>query len=110
MAVKDRNRHGDTSISMDCLYEVLDSHQAIMLTKPEDDLKFRELTASINGIVYQIEWWINISYLTTPNGAILPFHDVAISGTWPNAARLNVQFRYYNEVCFIIPLEDYPQP
>ena len=56
-----------------------------------------------------IEWYINVCYLYIEKLTI-PFHSVKQSGTWPNSAKLNLQF--YNasgEACAILELESFPK-
>jgi hypothetical protein len=56
---------------------------------------------------FEIEWWVNISYLHTDCGCKIPFHTVTLSGTWPNRAKLNLQFYYNKEAGCILPVEHY---
>jgi len=67
--------------------------------------RLRDFT--INGEDYTIEWWKNNSYLFHRNLTI-PFYTVEQCNTWPNSAKLNLQFKdkYKNTVC-ILPIEEY---
>jgi hypothetical protein len=38
---------------------------------------------------------------------MVPFHKFNFSGTWPNFAKTNIQFEYYDNQCAIIPVELY---
>ena len=57
-------------------------------------------------LLYKIEWWKNICYLSACNLKI-PFDSVKQSGTWPNRYKLNLQFSYNNKTCCILPIESY---
>lgn len=68
--------------------------------------RFRYFT--LDGTEYVIEWWVNICYLNI-GGVIIPFNSVQQSGTWPNRAKLNLQFYdKQSNICCVIPLEKYP--
>ena len=58
----------------------------------------------MNGKVYRIEWWKNISYLHR-DGLVVVFERVNQSPTWPNRAKLNLQFYYGANTTAIIELE-----
>ena len=67
----------------------------------------------ISGCVFHIDWWVNVPYLTTPNGVVVPFCSVKfcsvkVSNTWPNGSKLNLQFyNQHGDVCCILPIEQY---
>lgn len=67
--------------------------------------RIRELV--IDGQTYTIEWWQNISYLRF-GGLLVIFDSVKQTGTWPNSAKMNLQF--YDdrgELCAVLPIEYY---
>ncbi len=82
----------------------------VVPSKTEEPTEFnRVIEFRIKGVdgKYKITWWKNVSYLTTPNKAYIPFHYFSISSTWPNRAKLNLQFSYNNQTSCIIPIEYY---
>lgn len=72
-----------------------------------DEVRKFEFKVSLTTCYYKIEWWCNICYLTTACGAYIPFHNVEISGTWPNHHKTNLQFEYNGNKCVIVPVEKY---
>lgn len=94
-------------------YEVVEkmllSHQNILGYKCERGEFKRRFEFSINDIPYTIEWFYNVSNLYLPGGCQLLFDTFKISSSWPNDAKLNLQF--YNdrgETVFLIPLDYNP--
>lgn len=69
----------------------------------------RRIQFVINGIVYRIEWWKNISYLQTQEDLQIPFEYVEVSGTWPNGYKTNLQFYTKGEAVAILPIEKYKE-
>jgi len=58
----------------------------------KDDLRFeRNILFTVLGKNYEIEWWRNISYLFYDDLQI-PFERVTRSNSWPNGAKMNLQF------------------
>jgi len=77
-----------------------------MPSKPEEFN--RNLHFNVGGEAYMIEWWANLAYLHHKD-MIVPFEHVSRQGTWPNGAKMNLQFYLGREVCCVIKIEDYPQ-
>jgi len=72
-----------------------------------DELFQRRREFTVHDERFAIEWWVNGSYLY--HGRLtIPFKTVRQSGTWPNMAKLNLQF--YNDdhrVCCVLEIEQY---
>lgn len=71
----------------------------------------RECEFHVRGVRYEIRWFINTCYLKIAEAEIC-FDQLAVSGTWPNNFKTNLQFyrdRYGDEpsVVAIIPIEEY---
>lgn len=66
----------------------------------------RDRSFIIGDELYSIEWWINVSYLRK-GGLLVVFDNVKRSHTWPNRAKLNLQFYYNDKVVAVIELEPY---
>lgn len=64
-------------------------------------------TFAVDGIMYQIKWYINQSTLFLPGGCAAMFTEVEQSHTWPSGAKMNLQFRYNDDVVFVLPIEQY---
>ena len=60
----------------------------------------------VRGVEYVIDWWCNVSYLTTGECQI-PFTDIEYSGTWPNSFRNNLVFKKAGEIVCVLPVEEY---
>lgn len=67
----------------------------------------REIRFVVNGIVYEIEWWKNISYLKTRDGLVVQFKNLKVSGAWPNSYKTNLEFHKDGEIVAVLPLEEY---
>jgi len=82
--------------------------EAVELGKLPDEYFERRRKFVVDGHEYMIEWWANISYLHVPGGAIIPFHTVKQSNTWPRRSKMNLQFYYgMDQVCCILKIEDW---
>lgn len=60
-----------------------------VLIKPGEFNRTRRFI--VYGDQYKIEWWCNLSFLTTGD-LIVPFEYVKQSNTWPHPSRMNLQF------------------
>jgi len=94
--------HNKKSIGRQELLEKLKSHESI---KEPYSRGAREFGFTVGGKEFRIEWWINVSYLKTQCNCTIPFNDLEISGSWPNASKKNMYFKYYGEACCILPVE-----
>lgn len=100
----------NTNFSIEDLDKVL-THKNITVSKYGDKDKLvifrRHREVIINGVMYTISWYINDCYLKTKDLEI-PFRKVRQTGTWPNGAKMNLQFYDKNEdVCCILRIEEY---
>lgn len=67
--------------------------------------RYREII--INGVMYTIHWYMNECYLRTKTLTI-PFRSVKQASTWPNGAKMNLQFYDKNSViCCILKIEEW---
>jgi len=66
----------------------------------------RKIEFSVDGQKYEITWYKNYSTLKSGN-LVCMFTNVKQSNTWPNEAKLNLQFNLYGETSAVIPIEDY---
>ena len=66
----------------------------------------RTIRFSLHGLGYRIIWFRNHSRLINGNMDVM-FTRAAQSGTWPNLAKLNLQFYLGDETCAVLPLEYY---
>ena len=95
------------TIPLDDLDKVL-SHPSVNAYLGDDSTQtgIRHKSFAIDGRTFKIEWWTNICYLYA-DGLTVPFDWVRVSNTWPNRAKLNLQF-YRNgdttPIC-ILPIE-----
>ena len=56
---------------------------------------------------FQIQWWMNQCYLFAGE-LIVPFKSIEASGTWPNRAKMNLQFYSDSHTpCAILPIQWY---
>jgi len=80
----------------------------------ERDLGIGEINRIIlfesRGIEFEIQWWINQSYLYIGGVGPILFKKVEKIHTWPNHAKMNLQF-YQNESlpCCIIEVDWYEE-
>ena len=68
----------------------------------------REYGFVVRGVQYVIECWANMGYLLVGELSI-PFHSFKFTNTWPNKYKNNLQFRYFKNVCAILPVEEYEE-
>jgi len=64
-------------------------------------------TFMVHGLKYQIEWYVNHSYLHSPGGVTVLFKSIQRKNTWPHRSKMNLQF--YDdrgEVCCVLKIED----
>jgi len=67
----------------------------------------REFAFCIDGADYEIRWFHNQSTLSSGFLDVI-FHRADISGTWPNRAKMNIQFYdINNNVVAVLPIERY---
>lgn len=64
----------------------------------------RSIYFKVNSEEYLIEWWCNLCYLYAGDLLVI-FDTVKVDSTWPNRAKMNLQFYYNGEICAIIPIE-----
>ncbi len=99
------------NIKFDSLIDLLKSNKNIVdvENQQEGNGNFnRNIRFKVKGNQYMIEWWKNTCYLHIDTRAFIVFSDVEISGTWPNRAKLNLQFiDLAGEKICILPIEDY---
>ncbi|WP_113870221.1 hypothetical protein [Paraliobacillus ryukyuensis] len=91
------------------LLNVLQSNKNINLTKHEGmiDGKYNRIFEfEVRGKTYQIEWWVNVSYLSLGELTVV-FDDISIDGCWPNRFKNNINFLNQKETIAVLPLEEY---
>ena len=94
--------------SIESLDRVLD-HPNIRVDKMPvgDELFDRIRILTIDLHKYEIKWYKNICYLKH-GSLIVPFRSVRQQNTWPNNAKMNLQFYGRNNwVCCVLKIEDY---
>lgn len=75
----------------------------------EEEAKLnRDRTFTLNGRHYRVEWWCNVMYLFSDDLMVV-FDKIEQSGSWPNHAKLNLQFRKDGATVAVIELEQYPE-
>ena len=97
-------------MTRDDILKVLQSHRNIISPKviERNNGYDRNMTFTIKGNQYRIEWWANIRYLFIAGGGQLPFDSVEVSSTWSNHYKCNLQFfNRDNTVAFILPIESH---
>jgi hypothetical protein len=103
----------DKTMSNDFTIEKLDSvldHKCINILPVEcnDDSFNRNRRFEALGLEHSIKWYTNVSYLET-NGVSVVFYTVRQSNTWPNNAKMNLQFENENGVTVaVLPIEMHP--
>jgi len=102
-------RTGPIDFSIEDLKKVLDHKNISMVENKEPDEFFdREMRFVIDGECYKTVWWVNVSYLEI-GVLLIPFRYVKQESTWPNNAKLNLQFyNDRNEIVCILPIEYWP--
>lgn len=94
------------------LDKVLSSYPTIeIIPAPEsaDPTEFlRDRYFKVNGEEYRIEWWVNICYLYIGENVQICFKSIKVSDTWPNDAKMNLQFYdEKNNVCAILKIDNH---
>lgn len=98
-----------SSLTKEKLEKVLESNdciKAIGWVKKDKYGFSRTYQFEVRGVVYEIEWWKNISYLHCGEMIVL-FDEMNISGTWPHHFKNDIRFYYKGDVCCILPIEEY---
>lgn len=98
------------AIPIDTLDEVLTHPNIEVRSEAVGDETFeRSRVFTVNGEEYRIEWWVNGCYLYAGD-LITLFNWVRRSNTWPNRAKLNLQFYdQHDQVIAVLPIEYYPE-
>ena len=52
----------------------------------------RVITFSLDGKVFEIEWWVNEQYLKHNKVLVVPYHYVRLNNTYPHISKMNLQF------------------
>ena len=98
-----------SSLTMEKLEKILESNDCIKAIGWINKDKYgfsRTYQFEVRNVVYEIEWWCNISYLYCGELFVL-FDEMRIDSTWPNHFKNNIQFYYQGKVCCILPIEEY---
>ena len=75
---------------------------------PSDFVRTRKFTAL--GIDYEIEWWVNQSYLfMNDRNIVVPFRYMRRSNTRPHRSKMNLVFlQLTTDIGVIVRIENYP--
>ena len=98
----------ETMFTIEQLDMVLDYPTIDVDPHDEDSGKFdRYRSFRVDGVSYKIKWFCNFCTLYCGDVEVL-FRWVKRTGTWPNHAKLNLQFYDdRNSVCCVLPIEYY---
>ena len=93
----------------DQILAALDYH-TVTLPDKGDEGWTRATRFIVGGNEYKIVWFWNVSTLHFPCGSEVKFYGVERTNTWPNAAKMNLQFKdKAGDTFCIMPIESYEQ-
>lgn len=82
--------------------------QTIIHPEPEGVVGYFERSRyfTVEGVGYEIEWWVDGCYLKSGN-LIICFDDLFVSNSWPHNSPMDLRFDLKNNTAVILKLVEY---